>query len=90
MPAGIASAIPLEQLSPQDPAHLPHGRADRHFTGFEIQVSQSLAIPRLGLPPTRGDPRGHIHGHLTKELFTTLLQVSRRLSHPLARCATIR
>jgi hypothetical protein len=47
--APVTSAITVKQLFQQDAAHLMHGRTDRHFAGFQVQVPQALAI--LQHPP---------------------------------------
>jgi hypothetical protein len=42
--ATVTLAVAVNQLLQQDAAHLMHGHADRHFAGFQVQVSQALAI----------------------------------------------
>jgi len=42
--ATVTLTVAVAQLLQQDAAHLMHGPTDRHFTGFQIQVSQAPAI----------------------------------------------
>ena len=37
-------AVAVQQLLQQEATHLVHGGADGHFTGFQVQVSKSLAV----------------------------------------------
>src|SRR5436853_5437119 len=42
--AAVPAAIAVEQLLQEHAPHLMHGRANGHLAGFQIQVSQPLAI----------------------------------------------
>lgn len=42
--ATVTFTVAVEQFLQQDATHLMHGSADRHFAGFQVQVSQALAI----------------------------------------------
>jgi hypothetical protein len=42
--AAITPPLAVEQFLQQDTTPLMHGRADRHFTGLQVQVSQPPAI----------------------------------------------
>ena len=42
--ATVTLTVAVEQLLQQDAAYLMHGPADRHFAGFQVQVSQAPAV----------------------------------------------
>src|SRR5437016_11568625 len=73
--AAVTSAIAVEQLLQEHAPHLMHGRANGHLAGFQIQVSQPLAIlQHLPHEPVRSEEHTSELQSLTNLVCRLLLE----------------